>query len=225
MSKSLGNVFDCDQIADAVGGEALRFFCVKHHYRAPVDFEVDVRAIRNEVRFTSLEQADRDLAYFYDTLSKLDAFLGAERDRAQPVDERWLAAAREALADDFNTPGVIRTLYDAAKEANKLLESAKGIDKQERRRKLANLAADLREIGGAVGIFTQQPVAYLADRRARLARTKNLDVAAIERKLAERASARAAKDYARGDAIRDELAAMGVEVLDSRGSSDWRVLD
>ena len=40
MSKSLGNVFNCDQIAAAVGGEALRFFCVSHHYRSPVDFDV-----------------------------------------------------------------------------------------------------------------------------------------------------------------------------------------
>jgi cysteinyl-tRNA synthetase len=40
MSKSLGNVFGCDAIADAVGGEALRFFCVSHHYRSPVDFDV-----------------------------------------------------------------------------------------------------------------------------------------------------------------------------------------
>ncbi|CAN5394523.1 cysteine--tRNA ligase [soil metagenome] len=41
MSKSLGNVFNCEQIAEAVGGEALRFFCVSHHYRSPVDFEVE----------------------------------------------------------------------------------------------------------------------------------------------------------------------------------------
>jgi cysteinyl-tRNA synthetase len=66
MSKSLGNVFNADQIADAVGGEALRYFCVKHHYRSPVDF--DVQATDGGIRFFSLEAADRELAKFYDTL-------------------------------------------------------------------------------------------------------------------------------------------------------------
>ena len=47
----------------------------------------------------------------------------------------------------------------------------------------------------------------------------------VNAKLAERASARAAKDYARGDAIRDELKALGVEVLDILGGTDWRVHD
>jgi cysteinyl-tRNA synthetase len=57
MSKSLGNVFNCDQIALAVGGEALRYFCIKHHYRSPVDF--DVQQTSDGVRFFSLEGADR----------------------------------------------------------------------------------------------------------------------------------------------------------------------
>ena len=76
MSKSLGNVFNCDQIAEAVGGEALRYFCVKHHYRSPVDFEVEeVRSASGTpvgVRFRSLEAADRRLEKFYVTLQKID---------------------------------------------------------------------------------------------------------------------------------------------------------
>ena len=73
MSKSLGNVFNCDQIAEAVGGEALRYFCVRHHHRSPVDF--DVQLTDEGVRFFSLEAADRELAKFYETLAKIDQFL------------------------------------------------------------------------------------------------------------------------------------------------------
>ena len=85
MSKSLGNVFGCDQIAEAVGGEALRFFCVKHHYRSPIEFEVEELKAPDGtptgVRFRSLEAADRDLEYFYVTLQKIDAVRRAGRRR------------------------------------------------------------------------------------------------------------------------------------------------
>ena len=84
MSKSLGNVFNCDQIAEAVGGEALRFFCVSHHYRSPVDFEVEsIKApdgTTTGIRFRSLEAADRGLEYFYITLQKLEPFADALAD-------------------------------------------------------------------------------------------------------------------------------------------------
>ena len=224
MSKSLGNVFNCDQIADTVGGEALRFFCVKHHYRSDAAFDVQVEG--SSVRFYSLEAADRDLAKFYETLAKIDAeFAGTSPAREQPHDGRWLAAAREALADDFNTPKVVAAMYDIQTEANKLLEQKKG-DKQQRLRTLANCAADLRDLGAATGLFTQVPAQYLAERRARLVRAKGIDSAVVAAKIEERRAARAAKDYARGDALRGELEAMGVKLFDTKdGGTDWSVMD
>jgi cysteinyl-tRNA synthetase len=227
MAKSVGNVFGCDTIADAVGGEALRYFCVKHHYRAPVDFEivrVDERGCATSVRFASLEEADRDLAYFYETLAKIDALGDAGTGAVAKEAEQLVPAAREALADDFNTPVVVAAMHGAAKLANKLLDE-KGGDKQLRKRSLARIANDLRAVGDAIGVLGQPPASYLAERRSRLVRARNLDVAAIERKLADRTAARAAKDFARADAIRGELHAMHVEVLDSPGGTDWRVLD
>jgi cysteinyl-tRNA synthetase len=254
MSKSLGNVFDCDQIAEAVGGEALRFFCIKHHYRSPVDFDVQVED--GAVRFFSLEAADRELAKFYETLHKIELFVaqgGGERSKTTgggdhagsaggagggaprgndggsgavlPEAEQLVPAAREALADDFNTPVALAALHAAGTLANKLLEEGKGIDKGLRRRTLARLGKDLREVGGALGVFEQAPAAYLAARRARLVRTKRIDVAAVEAKLAERAAARGAKDFTRADAIRGELAAMGVALHDTPGGTDWSVQD
>src|SRR5690606_30657374 len=108
MSKSLGNVFDCEQIALAVGGEALRFFCIKHHYRSPVDF--DVQVTDEGVRFYSLESADRELAKFYDVLARIDAEV-AQNDggtgAVMPEAEKLIPETRDALADDFNTPVVV----------------------------------------------------------------------------------------------------------------------
>ncbi|MGE5185818.1 MAG: cysteine--tRNA ligase, partial [Acidobacteriota bacterium] len=109
---------------------------------------------------------------------------------------------------------------------NKLVERGKGIDKGLRQRTLARLGKDLRAVGTAVGLLSQQPAAYLADRRARLVRAKHIDVAQVEAKLAERTSARAAKDYARADALKAELAAMGVQLHDRDGGGTyWSVQD
>jgi cysteinyl-tRNA synthetase len=224
MSKSLGNVVDCSQIAEAVGGEALRLFCVSHHFRSPVEF--DFEALRDAeqrvigARFYSLEAADKKLEYFYTTLNRIDDFLAVGAAAAEgavlPEAEALVPAARAALADDFNTPIVMASLHEAAQLANRLLDEGKGIDKQLRRRTLARLAADLRQVGSALGVFAAQPKAYLAERRTRLVARRGIDVAAVERLLAERVAARAAKDFTRGDAIRAELAQLG---------TDWSVHD
>jgi cysteinyl-tRNA synthetase len=227
MSKSLGNVFNCDQIAEVVGGEALRFFCVSHHYRSPVDFEVQMEG--DHVRFYSLEAADRGLAKFYETLQRIDGFVAQGGDGGAgpvvPEAEQLVPAARAALADDFNAPVVIAALHAAATLANKLLDEGKGIDKAMRRRTLARLGKELREVGAAVGVFLQAPADYLAERRARLVKLKHIDVAAVQAKLAERTAARTGKDFTRADAIRGELAALGVAVHDTPSGSDWSVQD
>ena len=233
MSKSLGNVVDCSEIADAVGGEALRLFCVSHHFRSPVDFDFEaVRDAEQRVigaRFHSLEAADKKLEYFYTTLKRIDEFVAqggdggagavlAEADRLGP-------AAQAALADDINTPVALAAAYEAAALANRLLDEGKGIDKQQRRRTLARIAADLRRVGGALGVFAADPAAYLAERRARLVKRRGIDAALVERLIGDRTAARAAKDFARSDAIRGELAALGVALHDTPRGTEWSVQD
>jgi cysteinyl-tRNA synthetase len=232
MSKSLGNVFNCDQIADAVGGEALRFFCVSHHYRSPVDFEIEyVRDAAGQpigVRFMSLEAADRRLAYFYETLARIDALVGTGDvgdGPVQPAAEKLVAETRGALADDFNTPVAMAAMGDAAKAANKLLDEAKGVDKQLRKRTLARLGRDLRAVGDALGILAASPAAYLDERKARLVARTGIDTARVEQLIADRIAARKDKQFEAADAIRAELTALGIEVFDSPDGAKWRVRD
>ena len=234
MAKSVGNVFGCDQIADAVGGEALRFFCVSHHYRSPVEFttqSVPGPDGKPVMRFYSLEAADRRLAYFYETLARIDAFTAAKSGGdggdgvVVPETEILITAAQAALSDDFNSPVVMADLGEAAKIANKLLDEGKGIDKGIRRRSLARLGRDLRTVGVALGILGSAPADFLAARRARQVKSLGIDTAQVAALMAERTAARAAKDFARADAIRGELAAIGVELLDTPGGTDWRVLE
>jgi len=228
MSKSLGNVFDCEQITAAVGGEALRFFCVSHHYRSPVDFEVE--QVADGVRFHSLEAADRRLAYFYETLRRIDDFIGTSDGGTVAAGEvnpgaDLPAKARDALADDFNTPQVVAEMGFAAATANKLLDNAGGMEKNRRRRVIANIGRGLRSVGEAIGVLAATPAVYLAARRARLVAAKHIDVAGVETRIADRKAARAAKDFARADALRGELTAMGVELLDTPAGTDWRVIE
>jgi len=238
MSKSLGNVFGCDQIADAVGAEPLRYFFVKQHYRTGLDFEVDEQREPDGrvtgVRFRSLEAADRELEYFYKALDAIDRAVTQAGDGgtgpALPEAERLIGVATEALADDFNTPIVIAAMYEAATLANRLVTEGKGpdgkpVEKQLRRRSIARLGRDLRDVGAALGILLDTPGRYLRARRERLVGWRGVDTARVEELLTERAAARAAKDFARGDAIRGELAAMGVELHDTPQGTDWSVKD
>jgi cysteinyl-tRNA synthetase len=238
MSKSLGNVFGCDQIADAVGGEPLRFFFVKHHYRTGLDFEVD--ELRGPdgavtgVRFRTLEAADRELEYFYKALDAIDKAVVAAGDGGLgpvlPEAERLVDTAAEALADDFNTPVVMAALYEAATLGNRLVAEGKGpdgkpVEKGLRRRTIVRLGRDLRTVGAALGILLDTPGRDLRARRNRLVRWRGVDVERVEQLLAERTAARAAKDFARGDAIRSELTGMGIELHDSPQGTDWSVRD
>ncbi|HEY0193852.1 MAG TPA: cysteine--tRNA ligase [Kofleriaceae bacterium] len=232
MSKSLGNVVDCAHIADAVGGEALRWFCVSHHFRSPIDFEFE--SVRDEsgavtdARFHSLEAADKKLEYFYTTLRRIDDFLiqgDGGAGAVLPDAEKLIPETRAALADDFNTPVVMAALYEAAALANRLLDEGKGIDKAMRRRTLARLGADLRTVGGALGVLAASPRTYLAERRARLVARRGVDIAQVEGLLGARAAARAAKDFTRSDAIRGELTALGVDLHDTPQGTEWSVHD
>jgi cysteinyl-tRNA synthetase len=227
MSKSIGNVFSCPQVAGFAGPEALRLYVVSHHYRSPTNFEVATED--GKVVFRDLDAADRRLDYFYPPRRRIDELGAAGGDGGAgavvPEIDALVATAREALADDVNTPIVIAALGEAAKAANKLLDEPKGIDKGLRRRSLAGFARALRSVGGALGLLADDPAGYLARRRDRLVVRRALDTAAIEGLLRARGEARAAKDFARADELRDQLRAMGVEVLDTAGGVDWRLAD
>jgi cysteinyl-tRNA synthetase len=234
MSKSLGNVFGCDQIADAVGGEALRFFCVSHHFQSPIEFEVEegrdpVNGCVDGVRFRSLEAADRQLSYFYNALARIDTFMATGGDGGAgavvPEAEKLVTETREALADNFNTPVVMASLHATAALANRLLDEGKGIDKQMKRRSLARIGRDMRAVGEALGILSDDPKIYLAGRRDRLVRHRKIDVAQVQQLLANRTTARTAKDFTRADAIRAELSALGVVAEDTPQGTDWRVIE
>ena len=87
----------------------------------------------------------------------------------------------------------------------------------------AALARAVREVGAVLGIYERPPAEYLAERRAHLAARRKLDVAKVEALIVDRTEARKAKDFARADAIRGELAGLGVEIMDGPAGTTWKV--
>jgi cysteinyl-tRNA synthetase len=227
MSKSLGNVVTIRGLGQTHDLEALRLLLVGVHYRSPIAFSIARDAAGRPV-YAELDDAEARLEYFYRTLERLDqAGLPAGEPEAGEVvapADRTLAAFREAMDDDFNTAAAVGHLYDAFVLANKLLDEPKAAAKDVRRRTLARLRRDLAACGDVLGVFRRPPAEFLLARRARLSERRGIDAAAVEARIAERAAARASRDFARADEIRKSLGEGGIELMDTPAGTTWRVV-
>ena len=205
MSKSLGNFRTIRDALATHSGEELRYFIVASHYRSPVNY-ADAQ----------LDAARAALRGLYTALRGTGAVdvPPAGADSGDPAARRFEAA----MDDDLNTPEAIAALHELAGRLN--VEKARGGDAGSG---AAALAATLRALGARLGLLEDDPERVLqrgaggADAAA-----GGLGGEAIEALVAERTAARAARDFARADAIRDELAAAGVELEDAGGETRWR---
>jgi cysteinyl-tRNA synthetase len=129
------------------------------------------------------------------------------------------------MDDDFNTAAALGHVSELLTLANKLLDQPKSAPKPVRRSTLEAITAGLAEVAEVLGVYGQDPDPYLLRRRERLCKRHGIDAAEVEARLTERAEARKAKDFARADGIREELAALRVEVMDTASGWSWRVLE
>jgi len=209
MSKSLGNFFTVRQVLERFEAEGLRFFLLGTQYRRDFNFSD-----------TILNEAEQRLGYLYETLRKADQVAGGA---APGAGDRLAERCRAALDDDFNTPQVLGILAEAFTAANALCDQ-KGKRTPEQRAALAAFAREARLVGETLGVLQRPPAEALLALRDKAAGRRGIDGAAVEAKLAERTAARQAKDFARSDAIRDELLAQGVAIMDGAGGTSWKVV-
>ncbi|MFN7135705.1 MAG: DALR domain-containing protein, partial [Myxococcales bacterium] len=171
----------------------------------------------------------RRIDYLYDTLAKVQERLEGKEVTPGPlhrpeVAEAVLPAFRESMADDFNTAQVLGQLAEPFNLMNELCEKPPVKDKAQVVRTLARLRDDVLQVGKVLGLFELEPRVYLDRRRERAAQQKGIDKQKVEALIQARADARRNKNFAEADRVRDELKAMGVEIMDGPSGTTWKVL-
>lgn len=217
MSHSLHNFWTVRDIARQVHPEALRYFFLTTHYRNNINFSHD-----------TINEATQRVTSLYRTLDAAQRLLkvAVSKDATIVANEAEVAAQvapfMEAMADDMNSPKALACMAQTARLANEIID-ARGKKKPEALRQLASYCEALKRMGDSVGLFTRAPEKALSELRDLAVARLNLDVSEIESLIAQRAEARRNKDWASSDEIRDKLASMGVQLLDSPEGTTWLV--
>lgn len=201
MSKSLGNFFTLDDIKKEYDLMTIRFWLLTTSYRQPINFTREI-----------IEQAQNSLNRLNNAAFKLEEDLARASDRPMDDNEEKLLANLDAaeadfirvMEDDLNTADAITVLFDLAKFINTNISSASSKAFIE---KTKSLYDSLYDVLGLV------------------AKKKSLDIDEdfILAKIEERAAAKKAKDFAKADAIRDELLEMGISLKDTRDGVKWEI--
>ena len=194
MSKSLGNFFTIRDVLAEHDPEVVRFLLVASHYRSPINYSVD-----------SLTEARKSLTRLYTALESVDTDAIASSE-ASPYRERFT----QVMDDDFNTPEALAVMFELAREVNRA--------KQEQPDEAARLGGELKQLGAILGLLQQAPQIFLKGTQQQ---GMPLSESEIEAKIAQRIEAKANKDFAQADAIRDELSALGIILKDSREGTSW----
>lgn len=217
MSKSLGNFITIRDALSEFHPEVFRLFLLSKHYRSPLDFS------RKNVR-----DVQAGLVRAYRTLEKVEDLLGEyRRDRdemqgylAEVEPEGFLAGFVEAMDDDLNTAAAIGLIFDQVREINRKLETAAGGLEAKEREAISRDRETLFQAGRVLGLFTRKPAEFLQELSSR---SEVVDQKEIERLIEERRQAKASRDWARADSIRDELKEKGIILEDTPQGTIWRV--
>jgi cysteinyl-tRNA synthetase len=193
MSKSLGNVRTVRELLARYPGEVLRFALLSAHYRSPLNFSGEL-----------LENARAALDSFYAALRPVQniAALESVPDTQSPV--------FTALLDDLNTPQAIAELHGLAKALNKASKDEQGPAK-----------GALLQGGRILGLLADDPDTWFTQSSDGQA-SSGLSPEEIEARIQARKDAKANKDFAAADALRDALLAEGIILEDGPNGTLWR---
>ncbi|WP_183100904.1 cysteine--tRNA ligase [Nocardioides pelophilus] len=200
MSKSLGNSLTIPAVLAKYRGIELRYYLVAAHYRSHVEF--------------SFEALDEAVVGF----RRVEAFLerAAEVLGEVPDDGVLCAEFIEAMDNDLGTPGAVAAIHDVVREGNKLIAGGDSAA-------LRGNAASVRAMLDILGLDPADPAWGGHSGGTPDDKLKAAVDALVAGLLEERAQAREAKDWARADAIRDQIKQAGIEVTDTPTGPTWTV--
>ena len=192
MSKSLGNFFTVREVAKVYGYEPIRYLMISSHYRSPINYSTDI-----------LDQGKNALERLYTCRDNLDfALKNANEEGTVPEFlEKSKTDFITAMDDDLNTADAIGVLFSMVREINTMI--AEGVGK-------AAIEASITlfdELTNVLGLVYNR-------------KTGDLD-SEVEALIEERTAARKARDFARADAIRDQLKEMGIVLEDTPQGVKW----
>lgn len=199
MSKSLGNFRTVREISEQYDLQVLRFFMLSAHYRSPLNFSADLMEASKNGLERIVNAAD-NLKFLKKNAA--DEKMTEEENKLFTQTDAFVADFERAMEDDFNTADAIAAVFDLVKFANSNTESESSA---EYLGKLFDLLVKLTDVLG-----------LLVDKKEDI-----LDED-IEKLIEERQAARKAKDFARADAIRDELLEKGIVLKDTREGVQWK---
>ena len=198
MSKSLGNFFTIREVLAKHNPEVVRHLLIASHYRSPINYSEQ-----------SLQQSTSIMEGFYTALRGLDTSHAKSL-----TNSHFQKAFVEAMDDDFNTPEAFSVLFEMKKEINRLKTKDTAADLEQANQ----VGALLVQFGAVLGILQADPEEFLQGEG-----TSAEQAAHIDQLIAARDQARADKEWAKADTIRDQLAAMKVVVEDGADGSGWRI--
>ena len=199
MSKSLGNFRTVREISEQYDLQVLRLFMLSAHYRSPLNFSADLmEASRNGLE--RIVNAAENLKYLSGNAKTAD--MSREETEALAKTEEYVKAFEAAMDDDFNTADAIASVFDLVKYCN----TTAGEDSSAAYAK--GLLEVLERLCNVLGLIVVKETEMLDE-----------DIEAL---IEERQAARKAKNFARADEIRDELAARGIILEDTREGVKWK---
>jgi cysteinyl-tRNA synthetase len=215
MAKRVGNVITVADLKESdVSAAAVRHLVYNTHYRQVLNLSD-----------AGLDASRAAVANLAELADRLDAPLTVGGSAAMAEARAKLEAeVKAALADDLNSPKALASVFEFVRAANADLDR-KGKD----RGAIEEARKGLGFIDDALGIVPPARLGGLINSNGPVSLTRRPVgtaeselVAVVEQRLAERAKARAARDFAASDAVRDELAALGVSIADSAAGTSWK---
>lgn len=197
MSKSLGNFKTVREIANVYGYEVIRYFLISSHYRSPINYSIDI-----------IEQCQSALDRLYTCRESLDFAIKNAKSDIDDDEEilKFIASAKDefikAMDDDLNTADGIAAVFNLVSTINTEI-----INKEVSLNVCKKAAEMFDELTGVLGLLYNRKSNDIDDD--------------IEKLIEQRQTARANKDWATADKIRDELKAKGIILKDTPQGVTW----